>query len=53
MAWSAIFHGDGDGLSAVESKICQLPLNLRSEPEFNAQVSYVGRLIKIYILGSW
>jgi hypothetical protein len=53
VAWSAVLHGDGDGLSAVKSKVCQLPLKLRVVPEFSAQMSKVGRLIKIYILGSW
>lgn len=53
MAWSAVLHGDGDGLSAVKSKVCQLPLKFRVMPEVDAQVSQIGRLIKIYILGSW
>jgi hypothetical protein len=34
-------------------KVCQLPLGFRVVPEFSAQVSNMGRLIKIYILGSW
>lgn len=53
VAWGAVLHGDGDGLSAVKSKVGQLPLKLRVVPEFSAQMSNVGRLIKIYILGSW
>ena len=32
VAWSAVSHGDGEGLRAIQSEVCQLSLHVKTVP---------------------